>query len=410
MDMPQFVESARYPVRPENTIRAYVDGVAAFSRIARAIDAAERCVLVTIAWFHLDFVWPDGRGLSAALPDPALLVEASTCFSGTDEQRDFLRERNPQISLRWDDAGDAVVHHQKSWVIDPGAPRARAFVGGMNINPAYLVEPGHADGGMHDLFVEIAGPAVADVHDNFVDRWNHTPDRDPLSGSWGVHGAESLEAIPARDGPPGANASIQVQRTMMRTAERTIRDQYLRAINSARQFIYVENQFLEDLTVVEALHHALSRKVVVTVVVPADFASERGRDAGGMQELREQISRLQEHPNCTISGLSVAQGSPERTPIHIHSKLLIVDDLFVSVGSCNCRRESFTRHSELNVSVVEPGFAKSLRCELLSEHIERDTASMTGVEAMQLFGETARSNGASKRGWRGIAFSLHSIE
>ncbi|MCG8350893.1 MAG: phosphatidylserine/phosphatidylglycerophosphate/cardiolipin synthase family protein [Chloroflexales bacterium] len=255
-----FVEQARYPVRQGNRVRAYVDGVSAFSRIAQTIDAAQQSVYITVAWIH-DFVWPDGRSFFDVLddacargvdvrvlfwrPDPSLPIDHATCFSGTDEQRAFLRTRDSKIGIRWDDAGDAIVHHQKSWVIDPGTAHASAFVGGIDINLAYVVEPGYANGGAHDVFVEINGPATLDVLDNFIDRWRQA-DQD----YWGKTGDEPVQACIAP--PECGEAQVQVQRTMKRTHERTILEQYLLAIDAAEQYIYIENWYFEERSVVDS--------------------------------------------------------------------------------------------------------------------------------------------------------------
>lgn len=410
-----FIEKARYPVRQGNNVRAHVDGVSAFGRIARAVDAAQESVYVTVAWIHNDFVWPDGRSffdvLDAAAargvdiralfwrPDPSLSIDHSTCFPGTDKNREFLHSRDSRIGIRWDPGGEAVAHHQKSWIIDPGTPHASAFVGGMNINPAYVVEPGHADGGSHDLFVEVIGPAVADVFDNFVDRWNAVE-----KDHWGEAGTKSLQACPVP--PECGEAQVQVQRTMKRTGERTILEQYLRAVSAAERYIYFENWYFEEISVVEAVHGALNRGVEVVALVTPGADGPSIRHSPDYASVLEQIDRLDLHPRFTMAGLSVDQSGHGRTPIPVHSKLLIVDDSFVTVGSCNCRWQSFKRHTELNVSVKDSKFAKRLRQMLFLEHLDIDTGHLQDVSAVQLFARIARSNRKRSSEWQGIVFSF----
>ncbi len=65
-----------------------------------------------------------------------------------------------------------------------------AFLGGLNLNPHSLAKPGHVGAAKnqsqnHDVYVELSGPAVADVQHNFVQRWNEASERLKPGGSWG---------------------------------------------------------------------------------------------------------------------------------------------------------------------------------------------------------------------------------
>src|SRR5438093_162217 len=206
-----FVSDAPYPSRAENFVRPLIDGVAAFRRICAAIDAAQHSVFVTVAFIHQEVLMPDSRGsffdvLDAATrrgldvrvifwrTEPQTAAYESTCFVGTLAQRKMLRERGSTFGIRWAKAGEAYCHHQKSWIIDAGQPTEVAFVGGMNLNPQYVVSPGHADrpDGAHDVYLEIAGPAATDVHHNFAQRWNEASERHCTDGVWGERGREGL--------------------------------------------------------------------------------------------------------------------------------------------------------------------------------------------------------------------------
>ena len=78
------------------------------------------------------------------------------------------------------------------------------------------------------------------------------------------------------------------------------------------------------------------------------------------------------------------------TPIYVHAKVCVVDDVWASVGSDNLNRRSWTHDSELSCAVLDetrttgspptrpgrataPGcFARDLRLRLWREHLDRD--------------------------------------
>jgi len=63
----------------------------------------------------------------------------------------------------------------------------------------------------------------------------------------------------------------------------------------------------------------------------------------------------------------------EGTPIYVHSKVCVLDDMWACVGSDNFNRRSWTHDSELSCAVMDADseFARDLRLRLLREHLER---------------------------------------
>jgi phosphatidylserine/phosphatidylglycerophosphate/cardiolipin synthase-like enzyme len=70
------------------------------------------------------------------------------------------------------------------------------------------------------------------------------------------------------------------------------------------------------------------------------------------------------------------------TPVYVHSKVCILDDVWASVGSDNFNRRSWTHDSELSAIVVDragpSGFARRLRLTLAAEHLDRDALDPGG--------------------------------
>src|SRR2546430_12833745 len=119
---------------------------------------------------------------------------------------------------------------------------------------------------------------------------------------------------------------------------------YLLAIASAQKALRIENAyFLPDDLVRKELIEAAKRGVKVEVVVPG-------------KKLEQKLVRLaskRHWPELIRAGLRIF----EYQPTMIHVKLMIVDDIFVSVGSGNFDNRSIRLNDEANLDVLDRNFA-----------------------------------------------------
>lgn len=436
-----------YPVRSGNLVRPLVDGVPAFRRIEEAIGAARHSLWLTVAFYAPDFRFPDGRGLFDVLDDAvargqdvrvlfwrpnAASSRYGQTFSGTSADRELLTARRSRVSIRWDRAGTAYCHHQKSWLIDAGQPTETAFVGGVNLTAKALGLPGHQGGGQHDVYVEITGPAATDVHHNFVQRWNEASERDQPDGIWGAAGAMPLPFPIQASAPRGASV-VQIQRMMppgryadgsatpdgqphaIWSGEKSILEQYERAIEAAHSTIYIENQALPVPMLARILEAALRRGVQVVLLVPANPEGwvHAARCDPARAALFEAVEALARHPTFLLAGLMLPDEAAGRA-VYVHAKVMLVDDAWATIGSCNLHANSLGGHTEMNVSVWDGAVVRALRCELLTEHLGQDTSSLDGRTAMQLYHEIAQANrhrAAMRGGGRqGLAVALDAAQ
>ena len=205
-----FVQSASYPIRSGNLVRPLIDGEPAFRRICGAIEAARQSVWATVTFMWAAFEMPDGQGATFDVLDRAAArgIDVRLIFWRPDSETGWLRRnafwgsaghidlldaRRSGVKIRWDRAHPGFCQHQKSWLIDAGAENEAAFVGGINLNPHSMVAPGHQGvGHNHDAYIELVGPSVADVHHNFVQRWNESSERAMAHGYWGRHSETDL--------------------------------------------------------------------------------------------------------------------------------------------------------------------------------------------------------------------------
>lgn len=423
-----------------------IDGIPAFQRIGEAIDAARHSVWLTVAFYAPDFRFPDGRGTlfdvldrTAARgvdvrvlfwrPNPESSRYGRT-FPGSPTDHEDLRRRGSRVRIRWDRAAAAFCQHQKSWVIDAGSALETSFVGGINLTAAALGLPGQ-DGGnqRHDVYVELRGPSATDVHHNFVQRWNEASERDVGDGNFGCDRHDQLP-YPARVSPPQGGSTVQVQRMLhparytdsnptpggpqfdVAGGERAILEQYERAIDAARRTIYLENQAIPVPAVAQRLLQALVRGVKVVLLVPAipEEHVYTARQDAGRRALFEALEALGRHPGFRLVGIASREVSGRRRVTYVHAKLMLVDDAWATIGSCNLHANSLSGHSEMNVAVWDEAVVRSLRAALFAEHLGIETAATDDRAALGLYRRIADANARLLAGqgsdWQGLAFSL----
>jgi phosphatidylserine/phosphatidylglycerophosphate/cardiolipin synthase-like enzyme len=332
----------------------------------------------------------------------------------------MLEVRGSRFRARWDRAHPGHCQHQKSWLVDAGRASETAFVGGINLNPQSVVSPGHAGAGHnHDVYVEVTGPAATDVHHNFVQRWNEASERTRDDGVWGHRGDDDL-AFPTRLSGPRGESLVQIQRTVhagryrdgrpspggrpfdIAGGERSILEQYTLAIGAARRSIYVENQALGVPAIVAGLDEALDRGVEVVVLVPVT-PEENARTA-------ENLAGLCRHERFALTGLAGTGAAGDRNDVYVHAKVMLVDDAWATIGSCNLHASSLFGNTEMNATFWDPKVVRALRRELLAEHVGQDTGHLDDRTALGLYRQVARENrrrrDAGSRDWQGLAFSL----
>lgn len=463
MEIPtQFVNSGSYPARSGNHVRPLVDGTPAFRRICESIESATTSVWATITFMWPSVEMPDGRGAAlsvlqqAALrgvdvrlifwrPEDQMEKHRRNAFWGSAEHFDLLANLYPDINVRWDRAAPGYCQHQKTWLIDVDKPSATSFVGGINLNPNSLVSPGHShinshrdremasrghsDPQNHDVYIELSGPSVTDVQHNFVQRWNEASERASHSGLFGKAARDDLP-FPACVPEQCGKAVVQIQRTThsglyqvghapldghkfdIERGERTILAQYCIAIESAERTIYIENQYLEVMPIVSALHDALSRGVEVLIVLPVtpDFGAGLIELSDDRKKFLALRAGLATHENFMLCGLAAEDENGNRAPVYVHSKLMIVDGNFATVGSCNLHHFSLYGNGELNAAIQDSESALALMADLFHEHIGEDVSDCDDLSAFELFKSIAEQNRERHEqhdsNWQGLAFCL----
>lgn len=434
-----------YPPRAGHRLAPWIDGVAFYSRLQEALDAATVRVWGAISFLHRDFCFPDGRLLwdvfdqcAARGVDVRLLFwrntaffSAANIFQGDAADRAFLAARQTVWRARWDDsAPDAAhCHHQKLWLVDDHL----AFVGGMTLGKTTLDTPAHRrPHSRHDIFLELEGPATADVAHNFAQRWQQArhladtpPPWPPATATATAATATDGVSLPTVLPPPAGEARVQVARTLAPGRYRGVPQhpgarpldpwlggedgilaQYEAALEGASRTIYLENQHPGEEGLLRRLHAALSRGVRVVLVVPGEPLGAI-RHAARTRSPRYRatfalLAALGDHPRFTLAALASPTGE-----VYVHAKVCLVDGAWGTVGSANLVDISLQPdHTELNVGFWHPPTAQAMLRDLLQEHTgqampdgaEDDIAGLDRLAALARANAARRAQGAPLQG------------
>jgi len=145
-------------------------------------------------------------------------------------------------------------------------------------------------------------------------------------------------------------------------------------------------------------------------------AERHGQCAGEPEPIRHEpqawlddFAALAAHENVTIAGLAGIGADGERHGVYVHSKLMLIDDEWATIGSCNLHAASLFLNAELNASLWDPVIVRQLRCLLFAEHLGETTEDLGTAAAHQRFGQVARESRVrwdAGQPWTGLAFSL----
>jgi phospholipase D1/2 len=312
----------------------------------------------------------------------------------------FDTTTNERLRFQFDDTNlPGGCHHQKFVVIDGRL----SFLGGIDIcearwddrrhlghNPERLSR-GRPQRPYHDVQAYFRGARVADALTGlFRERWRRAG-----GGALALPAAVG-RAAEGRSSPRGAlrfpaGASVSLSRTEPTPAGkgplREIRALYAAAIARARQLIYIETQYFSSRAVCRALVERLRDRALpaLEVVLVLNLRAEAVKEeiAVGLRQTEivshlRQVAREAGHRLGVYYTVPAAGGRRpgKHRSTYMHSKLMVVDDRFLTVGSANLTNRSMGIDSELNASWESPGpdgplaaAIRRARVSLLGEHL-----------------------------------------
>lgn len=335
-----------YKVHPQhlalgNTLTPLLNGDEAYPRMCAAIAAAQREVLIASYIFNNDAAGQkfisalqqavqngarvrmliDGVGINYSRPTIAHAVKK---IKGL-ELAVFLPGKSPVnlpfVNLR---------NHRKMMIID----REKAFFGGMNVAEGNLVAQ-HPKEPIQDITFEVTGPVLEQMARVFEEDWifcGKKPFRtEHRTAPQPAHGRVPARIVP--DGPDGDYGKV----------ERLC----LGALACAQKTAtIVTPYFLPENNILSALETAAMRGVKVEIILP-----QKSNIFGMDWAMQANFKRLLE------KGVHIYRAAP---PFD-HSKLFLVDDVWLLAGSANWDVRSFKLNFESTIECFDPALAQQVR-------------------------------------------------
>jgi phosphatidylserine/phosphatidylglycerophosphate/cardiolipin synthase-like enzyme len=295
-------------------------------------------------------------------------------------------EKHPRIKLKLDREHPLYgAHHMKVVCVDDTV----AFAGGMDLTIRRWDTSAHVathpqrkgpDGvpypPVHDVQMVVEGEAALVVSQVARQRWRRATGEDVPP----VTGGDDL--WPQDLHPDFSDTPVAVSRTLPSWRKRSEVAEgmalALDALSAARHSIYMEAQYLTAPKVGDVLEELLARQdgPEIVAIVRRRFSGRfEGWIMGGNQaRLIQRLRRCDRHGRFGAYYPVVPQDDGD-CPITVHSKVIIVDDRFIRVGSSNLANRSIALDSELDLAVEADdeenrNAVTTLRDKLIAEHLD----------------------------------------
>lgn len=283
------------------------------------------------------------------------------------------------------------AQHQKIVCIDG----ALAFVGGLDLTirrwdtsehcadqPLRCDPQGKPYKPFHDVQCLVDGDAAASLFELAEERWRaagqQTHDRrTPNSMRWPLHVPVEAEQMPV--GIARTEVVCPLGSTI-REVERSL----IAAIRSATSFVYIENQFTSAIKIARELAEQMKRVPSLRVLVVAPKLHSSWLESQAMQNGRGAFI------DCfSEAGVAdrirfvypVSRDGEGEAAVMVHSKLMIVDDRILRIGSANLNNRSMGADSECDLifeaaSDEHREFIASVRRRLIAHFCGLDERSV----------------------------------
>ncbi len=338
---PQFLRSMSNllgpPVVSGNQVKELINGDEIFPSMLAAIRSAENTIT-----FETYIYWSGeiGKTFAEALAERSragvkvhVMVDWVGSAKMDDQLLELMKDAGVEIfkyrPLHWYHIARMNNRtHRKLLVVDGKI----GFTGGVGIADKWLGNAQDADH-WRDSHFRIEGPAVAHMQAAFMDNWMKT------SGEV-LHGEEYFPPI-----EPVGEHYAQVFKSSSSAGSESVRLMYLLSIASARKTVYIANAyFVPDDLSIQTIVRALQRGVKVKILLPGsriDTEPVRRASRARWGDLLKAGAEIHEYQ-----------------PTMYHCKVMIVDDVWVSVGSTNFDSRSFRLNDEANLNIYDHAFAQ----------------------------------------------------
>lgn len=304
--------------------------------------------------------------------------------------------RTPRhVTFGFDDRHPAgASHHQKIVVVDDQL----AFCGGIDLTghrwdtsthrldePARVTPVGDSYGPYHDVQAMVTGPVAASLGMLARERWRALGER-----KLPVLAGASHDLWPASIEPDLTDVDVAIARTIpgsqRHPAVRECETLFLDSIAHAQRAIYIESQYFTNDTIAAALAARLrdAHGPEIIVVTPTECSGWLERNTMGMfrDDVFRQLSAADQFKRLRLVMPMASQS--RHVPVFVHSKVMVVDDRLVRIGSANISRRSMGVDTECDLAIDAGddarirGGIRRIRDRLLAEHLALPPAAVAG--------------------------------
>jgi phosphatidylserine/phosphatidylglycerophosphate/cardiolipin synthase-like enzyme len=295
-------------------------------------------------------------------------------------------QNHPRLQLRLDKHHPLyAAHHQKIVCIDDSL----AFVGGMDLtvrrwdtkdhacdNPYRLREDGTIYEPVHDIQMAVTGPVAHSIAELAYARWKTAT---------GEEVSPLLHAVPdpwpTHLSPDFTNASVAVARTYPAWGEQSAVQEAaalnLDALAAAKKSIYIEAQYMTAPCIGDVLEQHLADPDGPEIIVIQTHESHGWAEQKVMGTNRDRLIRRlrkMDRYDRLRAYYPVVPAQDGFCQVLIHSKLIIIDDTFLRIGSSNLNNRSIGLDTECDLAVeaINDEMRRTIidiRNRLLAEHL-----------------------------------------
>ena len=313
---------------------------------------------------------------------------------------DWMAHKRVHLKL---DAAHPIgaAHHQKIAVIDDSI----AFCGGIDITAARWDTPEHRDkderrvlpmtrglyGPWHDSTAAVDGDAARALGLLARDRWKAATGEEiaPARGN--------VELWPDGLAPTFRNIDVGIARTAPEYGSckevREIEALYLASIAAARRSVYIESQYFAARRISEAIAARLSEPNGPEFLIVNPESASGWLEEAVMGPARARLLRFIAASDKYRRFRMVTPFTQEGTPIYVHSKVLIVDDTLLRIGSSNLNNRSMGFDTECDLA-VEAREGNDVLRRAIADFRNRLIAEHLGIEPHTVTEAIAGQNGS----------------
>ncbi|MFN8674559.1 MAG: phosphatidylserine/phosphatidylglycerophosphate/cardiolipin synthase family protein [Candidatus Sericytochromatia bacterium] len=343
-------------------VKLFID-TEAFKALTDMLSSAEKTIYVEIYEFANDKA---GQAIAKILMDKAK--------QGVDVRfiYDFLTNTNVKLIQEMAKSGVKVqtygkdvisgkgsVTHRKLYSVDG----SKAMTGGMNI-----VEP-FMTGKNHDVLIQYEGEIALATAKEFVNDWVVSGGKidDKMKENLATPIQEYAEKYPLR---------LAITNPLAKPKKTELYNMFLAAIDTAKDNIKMAMPYFTDDNLIEHLRNAQRRGVKVTVIIPYK----------SFYKAVEMVNTLSVN-QLYSSGVSIFRGGKDGT--YNHSKVMTVDNVWTTIGSCNADARAFNNNQELNIAISDPAFTEEVNKRFFEKTIaesERGTYTELSLAKKAVYG------------------------